>query len=160
MEKKHYSLAEMEPVIRKVLAEGGTFRFYPKGTSMEPMIHQGQDQVFLAPIPKKLKKYQIVLYKRDNDAFVLHRIVKVCKDSYTMRGDNQFVLEPGIRRDQMIGIVCGLKTSKGEIDTECFAFRMKSAIWVKTAGIRRVFLAVKRRISKIININNERKDML
>ena len=150
MEKSRFNLAEMEPIIQKVLAEGGIFRFYPKGTSMEPMIHQGQDQVILAPVPEKLKKYQIVLYKRENGAFVLHRIVKVCKDNYTMRGDNQFVLEPGIRREQMIGIVCGLKTPKGEISTESLGFWLKSAIWVESAGIRRIFLAVRRRISKII----------
>ena len=150
MERECYNLRDMEPVIRKVLAEGGVFSFYPKGTSMEPTIHQGTDQVLLKALPEKLKSYQIILYRRANGAFVLHRIVKVCTDSYTMRGDNQFYVEPGIRRDQMIGMVCGLKTPKGEISTESIAFWLKSAIWVESAGVRRIFLAVRRRITRII----------
>ena len=150
MERECYNLRDMEPVIRKVLAEGGVFPFYPKGTSMEPTIHQGTDQVLLKALPEKLKKYQIILYKRKNGAFVLHRIVRVGKDSVTMRGDNQFYTEPRIRREQMIGMVCGLKTPKGEINTESIAFWLKSAIWVETVGIRRILLAVRRRITKII----------
>ena len=76
MERECYNLRDMEPVIRKVLAEGGVFSFYPKGTSMEPTIHQGTDQVLLKALPEKLKSYQIILYRRANGAFVLHRIVK------------------------------------------------------------------------------------
>lgn len=150
MERECYNLRDMEPVIRKVLAEGGVFPFYPKGTSMEPAIHQGTDQVLLKALPEKLKKYQIILYKRKNGAFVLHRIVRVRKDSVTMRGDNQFYTEAGIKREKMIGMVCGLKTPKGDIDTESISFWLKSAIWVESAAIRRILLAVKRRISKII----------
>lgn len=150
MERECYNLRDMEPVMRKVLAEGGVFPFYPKGTSMEPTIHQGTDQVLLKALPEKLKKYQIILYKRDSGAFVLHRIVRVGKDGVTMRGDNQFYTEPGIRREQMIGMVCGLKTPKGDIDTESNSFWLKSAIWVESAGVRRILLAVRRRISKII----------
>ena len=150
MERSRFDLSEMEPVIQKVLAEGGIFPFYPNGTSMEPTIHQGEDQVFLKSLPMKLKKYQIILYKRDNGAFVLHRIVKVGKDSYTMRGDNQFYTEPGIRTEQMIGVVCKLKTPQGEIRTESISFWLKSAIWVESAGVRRIFLAVRRCIAKIM----------
>lgn len=149
MEKEKFNLAEMEPIIHKVLSEGGTFRFYPKGTSMEPMIHQGQDQVILKPLPEKLKKYQMILYKRANGAFVLHRIVKVKKDSYIMRGDNQFVSETGICREQMIGIVSKIVKPEAEIDVESFGYRIKSAIWVESVFVRRCVNAVRRRISRL-----------
>lgn len=155
MERESYNLRDMEPVMRKVLAEDGVFPFYPKGTSMEPTIHQGTDQVLLKALPEKLKKYQMVLYKRSNGAFVLHRIVRIEKDSYTMRGDNQFFDEPGIRREQMIGIVCGLQTPKGEVDTENFLHLVKSALWVESAGIRKILRGLRRHISKIIRLIRE-----
>ena len=150
MERESFSLSDMEPVIKKVLSEEGIFSFYPKGTSMEPTIHQGVDQVRLKKLPKKLKRYQIILYKRDNGAFVLHRIVKVCKDSYIMRGDNQFYSESGIRREQMIGVACSLKTPKREVSTESIRFQLKSAIWVETASVRRILRSVRSRIAKIL----------
>ncbi len=132
-------LKELEPVIRKILSEGGTFVFAPKGTSMQPFIWQGKDQVVLGALPEgKLKKYQIVLYKRENGAYVLHRIIKVKKDSYTMRGDNQFQKEKGIRKEQMIGVVVGIICDGKEQKLDNIAGRSKVRIWIKTAFLRRV----------------------
>ncbi len=150
MKKVHYNLSEMEPVIRNVLSKGGTFQFYPQGTSMLPSIVAGKDQVLLAPLPENLKKYQVVLYKRENGAFVLHRIVKKRAQDYVMRGDNQYVLEPGIHREQMIGIVEKVIKPDQVIDTEAVSYRMKWAIWVHTAFFRRYIMALGRRVHRIV----------
>ena len=93
-------------MIREQLAKGQTVQFKPKGTSMRPMLRQGVDSVVLAPLPAKLKKYDLPLYKRDNGQYVLHRIVEA-GDTYTCIGDNQYVYEYGVRPDQMIGLVIG-----------------------------------------------------
>lgn len=45
MYKEKYQLSDMEPVIVRALAMGGTFAFYPCGTSMLPTIHEGKDQM-------------------------------------------------------------------------------------------------------------------
>lgn len=73
---------------------------------MLPMLRQGIDSVVLSPLPEILKKYDLPLYRRDDGKYILHRIVKV-GESYTCVGDNQFDLERGVRRDQMIAIVSG-----------------------------------------------------
>lgn len=133
-------LEEFEPVIRKILAEGGNFQFAPRGTSMQPYIYQGRDQVVLAPLPEgKLKKYQVILYKRKNGAYVLHRIVKVKKDSYTMRGDNQFQNEKGIKKEQMIGLVTKVVRGEKEKSMETITARFTAMIWVKTAFLRKMY---------------------
>lgn len=137
MKKEFYSLNESESLIRNVLERGGTFKFYPRGTSMYPMIREGRDMVLLTSIPARLKKYQAVLYKRENGAFVLHRIVGISDNSYTMRGDNQFVLEHGIKKEQMIGLVCAIENEKQKIDTQQFGYRCKIVIWVKSTWIRK-----------------------
>lgn len=146
MEKIHCNLNEMEGMIRRVLAEGGSFEFYPRGTSMLPFIREGRDKVLLKALPSQLKKYQIVLYKRENGAFVLHRIIRVKRDTYTMRGDHQFVSEAGIHREQMIGIVSTVITPEKRIDTDTFFYVLKSAIWTETAFFRRCFYGIYRRI--------------
>ena len=79
------------PLIKERLAAGQSVRFSPKGTSMLPMLRQGIDSVVLSPLPKRLGKYDLPLYQRDNGQFVLHRIV-AAEDSYTCIGDNQFEL--------------------------------------------------------------------
>lgn len=92
------------PMIRGQLEAGRTVRFKPRGVSMLPMLRQNIDSVVLSPLPQKLRKYDLPLYQRDDGKYVLHRIVAVGQ-TYTCVGDNQFELEPGVRRDQMIGLV-------------------------------------------------------
>lgn len=137
MQKIDMKLEEMEPVMRKVLAEGGTFSFYPRGTSMNPFLVQGRDCVVLAPLPEHLKKGDAVLYKRKDGAFVLHRIVKMENGNYTMRGDNQFINEPGIRKNQMIGVVQEVRSGDRKIRTDEKKYRIRVWVWMKTAFLRR-----------------------
>ena len=139
MKKEFIKLEEYEPVIRKILKEGGTFPFYPRGTSMSPFILAERDMVVLSSLPDRLKKYQIVLYKRDNGAFVLHRIIRINGSCCTMRGDNQFLSEPGIRRDQMIGIVSKIFCNDQPVNPNDTRHRITAALWVWTALPRRIW---------------------
>lgn len=70
---------------------------------MQPFIVQGRDKVTLAALPDRIKKYDIILYKRENGTFVLHRVTGKKENAYIFRGDNQFSDEYGIKREQMIG---------------------------------------------------------
>ena len=103
------SLAHMEdlmPLIREILNSGKSVRILPRGISMLPMLRQGIDSVVISPLPQTLKKYDLPLYQRDDGKYILHRIVAV-GETCTCIGDNQFVPEPGVRRDQMIALVTG-----------------------------------------------------
>ena len=54
-------LEQMMPLILERLASGETVKFTTRGTSMLPMLDNGKDQVILSPLPKKLKKYDIMI---------------------------------------------------------------------------------------------------
>ena len=98
---------------------------YPKGTSMLPLIVQGRDSVVLKRNKEKAaKKYDIAFYRRSNGQFVLHRVMKIEKDgSYTMCGDNQTVLEKGIREEQIIGYVSSLYKGDAMRNMRSFTYR-------------------------------------
>lgn len=100
MQQREIKLEQIEQTIRKVLARGGEFSFYPGGTSMQPFIVQGRDKVTLAALPDRIKKYDIILYKRENGTFVLHRVTGKKENAYIFRGDNQFSDEYGIKRQK------------------------------------------------------------
>lgn len=102
--EKFYPLDTLMPLIRERLEAGQTVKFSPRGVSMLPMLRQGIDSVVLSPVPEKLKKYDLPLYRRDDGKYILHRIVEA-EETYTCVGDNQFVLEPGLRHDQMLALV-------------------------------------------------------
>ena len=149
MNQLTYNLSDLEPILKRTLSEGGTFRFYPRGTSMLPTIKEGRDQVLLTALPDKLKKYQIILYKRADGTFVLHRIVKIKGDTYVMCGDNQQLLEYGITREQMLAMVCGIVCEGKTIDPESGEQRRKAAFWVETRVLRKNVRHIRGCLSKI-----------
>ena len=57
------------------------------GVSMYPMLRHRRDTIVIKPVEGRLKKYDVSLYK-DNERYVLHRVIKVLPDAYIIRGDN------------------------------------------------------------------------
>ena len=126
------------PLMAETLAAGCSVRFSPKGTSMMPMLRQGRDSVVLSPTPKMLRKYDIPLYRRDNGQYVLHRIIAV-GDTYTCMGDNQFRPEPGIRPDQIIGVVTAFYREDRRIEVTNPGYRIYCNVWHYSRFFRRFF---------------------
>lgn len=84
---EHKTLDEMMPLLESVFSAGGCFRIFPRGTSMLPLLREGKDSVLLSR-KKEFRRGDIVLCKRENGTFVLHRIVAVTDDCVVLLGDN------------------------------------------------------------------------
>lgn len=84
----------------------GFFIATPIGTSMLPLLRERIDTVKLVA-PTNIKKHDVVLYMRNDKTLVLHRIIRVHKNSFTMCGDNQCILEKHIKRSQIIAVMEG-----------------------------------------------------
>ena len=69
-------LEALMPLILEQLEAGKNVRFSPRGISMLPMLRQGVDSVVLSPLPSRLKKYDLPLYRRKSGQYVLHRVVE------------------------------------------------------------------------------------
>ena len=100
-------LEELWPLIQEVFAMGGRFRLFPRGTSMLPLIHPGEDSVLIEP-PHEYSLYDILLYRRKNGQFVLHRLMEIEENSLTMCGDHQYFLEKNVPKDAVLARVCGI----------------------------------------------------
>lgn len=142
-------MQDLMPVFQETLAQGRTVRFSPRGVSMLPMLRQGIDTVTLSPVTGKLEKYDIPLYQRDNGAYVLHRIVKV-DESYTCIGDNQYFYEPGIRDDQIIGLVTAFTRGKKEITVNNFGYRLYVRFWCGTRPVRWFLIRAIRKVVRTL----------
>lgn len=133
--EKELRLEQLLPLIQEQLDKGKSVKFMPRGVSMLPMLRQGIDSVVLSPIPEKLKKYDLPLYRRKSGQFVLHRIVKA-GDTYTCIGDNQFVYEPGIEDGQLIGLVTAFYRGKKEIKTCALSYQIYCRAWHCSRPVR------------------------
>ena len=134
--EKQVRLDDLMPLFREQLEKGKTIRFSPRGTSMLPMLRQGQDQVELSPLPEKLCRFDIPFYQRDNGQYVLHRIIEVKGETYTCLGDNQFQKEYGVRADQMIAVMTAFYRDGARHTVTEWPYRLYSRIWYYTRHFR------------------------
>ena len=138
-QSKGVKLEQIMPLMKEQLSLGNTVSFYPKGTSMLPMLRQNKDSVILAPISGSLRKYDLPLYQRDNGQYVLHRIVGV-GETYTCMGDNQLVPEEGVRPDQMIAVVTAFTRDGKKVSVDNPAYRLYCRVWVWLYPLRQLWV--------------------
>ncbi len=150
MENQRHKLSEYDETIRFVLESGGEFRLYPRGTSMLPLLVQERDSVVLKKISEKPKRGDIFLYRRDNGAFVLHRMVGKDDMGYIFCGDNQLTLEHGITDSHLIGVVVRLYRGEKCIKLSSPAYRLYVFLW-RSTFIRKVFFKLRRWKNKLTN---------
>jgi hypothetical protein len=102
---------------------------------MYPFLRHGLDAVSLAPVElHALKSGDVVLVKRDNGQYVLHRMVKRCLDSVLILGDAQQDIEGPLRLDQVIAVVT--QVWRGDLIINCngLGWRTCSRLWHHPAG--------------------------
>ena len=152
MSERNIKLNDAMPLIKEKLAEGREVIFSPRGTSMLPMLREGRDTITLSPVPNKLKKYDIPFYQRENGQYVLHRIVKI-GDTYTCIGDNQFVYENGVKREQIIALCIAFTRNGREYHANSMRWQLYARFWHYSRFPRRVLAGLKRRASTLFEKN-------
>ena len=121
-------IAEYDALIREVLASGGEFRLYPRGTSMLPLIRQGIDSVALRTLDRPPRKFDVLFYQRTDGSYILHRVKEVTKDGLVLWGDNHTVLEYGVRDDMIIGYAA--RIFRGETELDCQSLKYRAYLWL------------------------------
>lgn len=150
--KTDFNLEEYLPIISEVIESGGEFRLFPRGTSMRPLIRQGVDSVVLVKCEGKIRRGDIILYRRESGQLVLHRVVKVEKNgTYTLCGDNQTQLEKGIERKDVLAVVSALYRGEKRISNRNLRFTTYKKIWC-VMPIRKAYFRLRSARSKIKKI--------
>lgn len=125
----------MEPLLR-LMEETSAVPLVVSGSSMTPFLAPGRDTVYLSSISEPLRRGDMVLYRRDNGRYVLHRILRVSGDSYTMVGDAQSIPEPGIRREQILAIVRAVRRKDKLLQKGSFWWVFFERIWIHLVPVR------------------------
>lgn len=123
--------------IEKLLETGNTVQFQPQGYSMYPLFVPGRDEAVVAPAdPSRLKRGDVVLYRREKSILVLHRIWKRKKDGFYLVGDNQKEIEGPLRPDQMKGILIRILRNGRAFSTDHALYRFLSGLWLRLRPFR------------------------
>ena len=105
---------QLMPLLPRLLEDAAAIPLVISGNSMSPFLVHGRDTVFLSKLSAQPKRGDMLLYRRDNGAYVLHRVYRREGNACTMVGDAQQGLEPGIRDDQIIAMVTAVRR-KGKL---------------------------------------------
>ena len=115
--------------------------FTPGGKSMVPMLGDRKNTVVILPVSEgqKIKKYDVIFYKRDNGQYVLHRVIKKQKNSFVLCGDGQYVKEYGVRRDMILGKLDGFFKGEKYIRMDSTSIVIYSRLRVASRPVRALF---------------------
>ena len=151
-EKKVVDTVEYISSLRELIEEGHEVAVPVAGSSMTPFLGSGRDQVFVRMPDRALRRGDVVLYRRDNGNYVLHRIHRVRGDVYDIVGDAQSEIERGVRRDQIFAVVTRARRKGKLIGPGCLHWWFFQNVWIGMVPLRRPVLrlygACRRTISK------------
>lgn len=138
---KPVPMDELSPLITGLIDSGTDVTITVTGNSMRPILSGYRDTVTLTGCDKsKLKKGDLVLYRRPNGQYVLHRIVKADGDVLDMLGDNQEEIEYGIPRENVLCIAKGYTRKNRYHSCGDLSYRVYSFVWMQIVPLRKHIL--------------------
>ncbi len=136
-------LNQLSPYMIKLLSEGIDVSFTVNGNSMFPLFEHKKTKVTITkPTIDNIKKGDIPLYQRENGQFVLHRIVKIKNGQLIITGDAQTLLEYGIKKSSILGIVKSFSYKNKIIDVSNLYYRLYSLFWMHIIPLRPLIIRI------------------
>lgn len=121
----------------------GSFTYTCSGISMLPLLRQRKDLFTIEKKQGRCEKYDVVLYKRYPESYVLHRVVEVREKDYVILGDNCLNKEYGIRDEDVIGVMTSFVRNGKEYSVSHRGYRVYAVVWFKLYPLRRVWMKCK-----------------
>ena len=131
--------------IEQLLEAGEVIQIYPEGYSMYPMFVPGRDAAVIKKADvKKIRRADVVLYRRKGSILVLHRVVKRKGGQFYMAGDNQTEVEGPVEEDQIRGILTAFVRNGRRIS-------VKNPVYSKVAAILSMVSGRSRRVTFVFH---------
>lgn len=106
-------------LIKEVIRKHGWVELPAEGTSMYPLIKQGNICRFVPCEAMKLKKGEIILFHTLSGSLVAHRLLSVEsineQVTYLLKGDTNFGLDEPVGQEQLIGKLTSINKGKYRI---------------------------------------------
>ncbi|MBE6569645.1 MAG: peptidase S24 [Ruminococcaceae bacterium] len=119
----------------RLLDDGVQIPLLVTGSSMLPFLRDGRDTVLLQKADK-LKRGQILFFRRANGMFILHRIRKIWPDGRILvNGDAQNWCEV-VMPFQAAAVVRGIVRDGKVKNPDGFLLRLRDALWYPTRPVR------------------------
>ena len=147
---KVLSSEELIPSLLELLEETDNIPLVISGSSMSPFLVHHRDTVYLSKVRQPLKRGDMILYRRTNGKYILHRIYRTEPNTYTLVGDAQTVLEQGITSNQVLALVTAVQRKGQLLKPGSFWWEFFRLVWIRLVPLRPGILAVYSWIARLI----------
>ena len=133
----------------RLVRDGVSVTFPVKGRSMIPFIIGGRDSVVLQK-PDNLKVGHVVLAEIGPERYVVHRITGIGPDGrITLMGDGNIIGKESCHRNNVLARATHVVDPDGRRRTLESGWQLfKARVWYIMRPLRRIILAVLRRVNK------------
>lgn len=146
MQIRNASIQELYPIFLQLL-EKQNVKIIIKGNSMYPLLRSNIDSVVLTK-PGKIKKYDLLFYKRNNGEFVVHRVVAKKNNAFCMAGDFEIKTEYPVYPHQVIAVIKSFYRKKHHISCNNLLYKVYGFLWVLLLPKRHIMVAVLKKIRR------------
>lgn len=125
--------------IEKLLRQNKAIQIRPQGYSMYPFLIPERDEVIIESVdPHKIKRGDVILYRRPGSILVLHRVYRHDRTGIYTVGDNQTAIEGPIEEEVVKGILAGRVRDGKFVPVSAPMYRITSGIWLRLRIFRPV----------------------
>lgn len=131
-------------VLTDIIACGNAVSVLACGVSMYPFLRNRRDTIHIGKADlSKLKRGDIVLFRRKNGQYVIHRIYSKDKkeNQFYLIGDFQSVKEGPVEAEQIKGIVVLAKRNEKIIQPGNIVWEFYEHIWLALVPVRRFIIS-------------------
>ena len=147
----------MPTTFEEMLNSRGYIVYACKGTSMLPLLRQKKDIVEIHSISYRPKKYDVVLYKRNNQ-YILHRILHVFPTYYIIAGDHNAFIETDVTDDMILGVMTRIIRNGRNIYPTDWQYRFYVHLWCDFFPLRAAILYMKQKATAVLQRLIPRKE--
>lgn len=153
---KKFKLTSMEHIVQlamPMLESGKSVKFTVVGNSMYPIFRSDVEKVMVVKA-EKVKKYDVILYRRDDGSYVLHRVVGKGKLGFKLCGDNQTLIEYPVKRENVIAVMTSFERNGREISRNNIWYVLYSFFWCFSIRLRPPLFKIAYKLIKMFKRSN------
>ena len=124
------------------------------GNSMYPLIRRMQDYITIHPVDRRIIKGDIVLFKRADGRYVVHRVRKTKGHAVLTMGDNCSCPDIEITADSVLGYITRIERGEHIINADTPLMRSLGLIWLILLPLRKLYSKIKKTIKKSGDVTN------
>ena len=147
LKKKAVAMEALMPILQMQMENGGQAFLTVTGSSMLPMLKPLRDRVWLVDRRDQLHQGDVILYRRNNGQYVLHRIIQLSKQIVCC-GDNQWQRET-IQDTQIIASVCAFDRNGRHYTVDAWTYKLYTWFMVSLFFLRKPYISVRRAMGRI-----------